>query len=178
MNKGWIYIGADKRDVNWSKIGKTAGQLTTRHTSSQRPSYYIYTAFEIVQGSVHQIEDELKKHLNSFPDIEREDHFSTGNESECFLISPEHMCNIVKNFFDRYYCQSVQFNSLTDDYSAFQSQLAVNTNDAIDHLGMNKHKYFSDNQVKFETDLGNGHFLDNETGKEGYRDEEGNVYWK
>ena len=38
--------------------------------------------------------------------------------------------------------------------------------------------YFTGNNEVYETDLGDGHFLDHGTGMEGHRDEDGNIVWK
>ncbi|MCF6459222.1 hypothetical protein [Pseudoalteromonas sp. MMG024] len=213
---GWIYIGADNKDHNWSKLGKTTGELTTRHTSSQRPSYYIFMAFEVIRGDVHRIESELIGYLDSLHGIERERHVSTGSKSECFLIGPYQMADIVKSFLLDKFPSSFYFNNLTQDISYFESQLANNDSNlmgnqnitkplvsnnqsdldwyegpasgwgdledkpepAPSNLRMRKEKYFTNNTIEFVGDLGGGHYIDYESGREFYRDENGNITWK
>ncbi|WP_000063992.1 hypothetical protein [Vibrio mimicus] len=192
MSNDWIYVGADINRPNWSKVGKTKKGLNTRHTSSQGPGYFIYTAYKIVNGNVGDIETDLiERYLDSECGIDREVHFSTGSKTECFLLNPDEMSGIVEYFLDRNYPGAVESESLFDGlrryqcpyevYRRFQSNLnsSLNSNKPLPtHLRMTRDKYFPSNQVQYEEDLGGGHFVDFETGMQGYRDEDGNIEWK
>ncbi|EOW0803197.1 hypothetical protein ACN2MB_004212 [Vibrio parahaemolyticus] len=192
MNSDWIYIGADIERKNWSKIGKTTRGLDTRHTSSQNTGYFIYTAYNIVHGNVHQIETELLEYIESQPGIDRLKHFSTGSKSECFHVNPNDMISLVETFIERNYPSCITYETLFDGISRYQCDDNVfrmfNNNlaswqrqpptSAPTSLGLSNKKYFSGNQVEREADLGDGHFVDFETGMQGYRDEDGNIEWK
>ena len=173
MSNDWIYVGADINRPNWSKVGMTEKGLNTRHTSSQGPGYFIYTAYKIVNGNVSDIETDLiEKYLDSECGIEREVHFSTGRKTECFLLNPYEMSGIVEYFLERRYPSAVEFESLFDRlrryqcpdevYRRFQSNLSSShssTTPLPQHLGMTREKYFPSNQVKYVEDLGGGHRL-------------------
>lgn len=198
ISKNWIYIGADIKQKTWSKIGKTTVGLETRHTSSQNPGYFIYTAYNIMNDDVDNIESNLLKHLEYSCDYNREIHLSTGRKSECFSVNPYEMERIVESFIMTYYPLSVELDSLSRGikrvqcegvvYETFKPQaefLDSNSNLWVhssapslpQSLGMSKNKYFTGNQTKYEEDLSNGYFFDFELGMQGYRDEEGNIYW-
>lgn len=176
MSNDWIYIGADNSKKEWSKVGKTTIGLNKRHTSSQNPEYYIHTAFNIKNGNVHKIELELLEHIENLPNVERQIHLSTGSKSECFLVSPSEMVSIVECFMERFYPSSVHYeNSLHGGMSRYElNKKAIKENAS---LGLSSSSYFSGNNEVYESDLGDGRFIDHETGMEGYRDEDGNIYW-
>lgn len=197
MNTHWIYVGADISEFNWSKVGKTTCGLHTRHTSSQRAGFFIFTAYEIVENNVHEIESKLLNFLDK--ECEREYHYSTGSKSECFIINPYTMSYLVESFIKHKYPSSVRNESITGELSRYQcpneiynkyyknasedqfpSELPKNKhqNPFPTNLRCNKNFYYSNNMLKFEEDLGDGYFVDLETGMHGYRDEEGNVEWK
>lgn len=190
-SKNWIYIGADINRKTWSKIGKTTVGLETRHTSSQNPGYFIYTAYNIMSDDVDDIESALLKHLEFRCGYERQIHLSTGRKSECFSINPYEMERVVESFIMTHYPLDVRLDSLYGGISRVQCQDIIyeTYKPQVDQwfhlpapplpqsLGMSKDKYFTGNQVKHEEDLSNGHFVDIETGMQGYRDEEGNIYW-
>ncbi|HCG7104089.1 TPA: hypothetical protein NJ322_005034 [Vibrio parahaemolyticus] len=192
MSRNWIYIGADIERKNWSKIGMTTRGLDTRHTSSQNAGYFIYTAYNIISGDVHKIESELLDYIESQQDVERLRHFSTGSKSECFLINPSDMVNLVETFIERNYSSCVTYETLFDGICRYQCDDSVfrmfdnslaswqrqPPTSAPASLGLSQKKYFSGNQVEREADLGDGHFVDFETGMEGYRDEDDNIEWK
>lgn len=185
----WIYIGANGRDHQWSKIGKTTGGLHTRHRSPQNPSYFIFTAYNIKHGLVHEIESKLLDYLDAIADIERQYHFSTGNKSECFFINPFDMAYIVEEFIKKYYSSYVTYeNTLDGEISRYQcdddlywgfdpSLNSVPANFPKNNLGLSEKKYFTGNTVTCETDLGDGHFHCHRTNRQGWRDEDGNEYW-
>lgn len=199
MSDNWIYVGADIHDHNWSKVGKTTRGLHTRHTSSQRPGYFIFTAYNIIWGNVHEIESHLLDLISNEDNIIRQVHYSTGSESECFSMNPINISGLVEYFIERYYPGCVYFDNLTDSLSRYQCVENVYKNfdrkftqpadlndwfnlpDAPpipDNLNLTKRKYFTGNQVKREEDLGHGYFLDYESGREGFRHEDGSVEWK
>jgi len=198
MSNNWIYVGADTNDHQWSKVGKTTLGLHTRHTSSQRPGYFIFTAYNITNGDVHKIESDLLNHLENMQDIERQNHFSTGSKSECFRLNPIEMSELVEFFIEQRYPSSVYYDNLTNSLSRFQCIDSVyrlfvpNLVPTLDlsgwdtqpqatppsSLNLTSDRYFSGNQVETVIDLGDGMFLDLETGMEFYRDDDGNVEWK
>jgi hypothetical protein len=167
----WIYIGGDIYNQTWSKVGKTTIGLNTRHTSSQNPGYFIYTAFNIVRGNVHEIESKLLDYLNAVPDLERLIHFSTGNLSECFRLSPEQMTFLVEDFIGNNYGSNVTYeNSLHGDMSRYQCRDDIRSyyNESNHQVfsaipqsnTLKSSNYFTGNQEVYEIDLGNGHYLD------------------
>ncbi|MNE43376.1 hypothetical protein D3C80_1375460 [compost metagenome] len=198
MNDNWIYVGADIYDHEWSKIGKTTVGLHTRHTSSQRPGYFIFTAYNIMNGDVHSIEFNLLNYLEGLFAFERQHHFSTGSLSECFRLNPFEMSCLVESFIEQNYRSSVIHENLTNSLSRYQcdegvyrsfAQNPVPTLDLPEwcmqpqtpfpsNLNLSRENYFTGNKVEFETDLGGGRFVDHETGMEFDRDDDGNVEWK
>lgn len=198
MNDNWIYVGADIYDREWSKIGKTTVGLHTRHTSSQRPGYFIFTAYNITNCDVHSIEFNLLNHLESLYAFERQNHFSTGSQSECFRLNPFDMSCLVESFIEQNYRSSVCYENLTNSLSRYQCDVGVyqsfapNLVPSLDlpewvmqpqasfpsNLNLSRENYFTGNKVEFETDLGDGRFVDHETGMEFDRDDDGNVEWK
>ncbi|EJL6392472.1 hypothetical protein NMR79_003930 [Vibrio vulnificus] len=170
MSDNWIYIGDDQSKPNWSKIGKTTKGLNTRHTSSQNPDYSIHTAFNIIRGDIHKIESELLDYIENQLHVTRLYHRSTGSKSECFELAPDEMVGIVETFIEDHYASSVTYENALHGYMSRYERNSENKK--------SRNSYFSGNNETYETDLGGGHFLDHETGMEGYRDEDGNVEWK
>ncbi|MEH6729281.1 MAG: hypothetical protein V7726_01670 [Pseudoalteromonas distincta] len=157
----------------WCKIGKTTKGLQSRHTASQNPSYFIHTGFNILRGNVHQIEKELLDYLVSECGLERIHHVGTLTHSECFYFTPEEMVNLVENFIDRYYSSSVTYeNSLHGGMSRYLSPIVLNNYLMRPAFPINKRSYFTGNQEVYETDLGDGLFLDHSTGQQFYREDE------
>ncbi|MGJ7261953.1 hypothetical protein [Morganella morganii] len=197
MSDNWIYVGADINNHRWSKIGKTTVGLHTRHTSSQNPGYFIYTAYNIIDGNVHAIEERLLNYIESLEGVERQNHISTGSKSECFFVNPFIMNGWVEYFIERYYPSSVYYENLINGLSHYQCPEDVYRSFDPDftpplvlpdwcnelpkslpsNFNLSKGNYFSSNNVEYEVDLGSGYFLDLETGMQGYRDEDGNVEW-
>lgn len=199
MNNDWIYIGADIHRKEFSKIGKTTVGLEIRHTSSQSPGYFIYTAYEIISGDVHKIELELFDYIEQTYGYKRIIHTSTGSKSECFLLNPYKMEKLVELFIKTYYPSSVSYDLVSgevsryqcppDFYRLFKPQASntfgqkpnpcfdVPTAPSSQSLDMSKDKYFIGNQAEHEIDLGDGFFLDLDSLRQGYRDEKGNIYW-
>ena len=167
----WIYIGGDIYNRIWSKVGKTTNGLNTRHRSSQNPGYFIYTAFNIIRGNVHEIESRLLEYLESEPSFERMVHFSTGNRSECFRLNPEQMTNLVENFIEENYGSCVTYvNSLHGNMSGYQCRDDIRRyyddvrpqsfSGVPQSNTLNSSNYFTGNQEVYEIDLGGGHYLD------------------
>ncbi|PSV97857.1 hypothetical protein [Photobacterium iliopiscarium] len=120
LMNAWIYVGADCDKLHWCKVGKTSGDLKTRHRSPQNPNYFIYGAFEIKDNSVDAIENFLHDKLNCYDDIRRFNHFGTGNPSECYEFNPHTMMDVIENL-------------ILDDYP---SSVWVNVYDRIDYRYM------------------------------------------
>lgn len=167
----WIYIGGDIYNRMWSKVGKTANELNTRHRSSQSPGYFIYTAFNIIRGSVHKIESELLNYLEAEHGLTRMAHFSTSNPSECFRLDPDQMTSLVEQFIFENYSSCVTYeNSLHGDMSRYQCRGDIRRfYDNVQHQShsaipqsdsLNSSSYFTGNQEVYEIDLGDGHYLD------------------
>ncbi|WP_390241058.1 GIY-YIG nuclease family protein [Vibrio sp. R78045] len=168
MSDDWIYIGGYEDNPNKAKIGKTTKGIEQRHTSSQADDYSIHTAFNIHRGDVHAIEKGLITELETV--AERRRHASTGNLTEVFNLTPTEMVSVVETYIEQYHSGSVTYeNQLHGDMSRYER----NNNDK-----KSRSSYVTGNNELYETDLGNGHFHDHELDMEGYRDEDGNVYWK
>lgn len=197
MSNNWIYVGADIYNHQWSKVGKTTRGPHSRHTSSQCPGYFIYTAYNIVCGDVHEIESRLLTYLESQPDFKRLIHFSTGSKSECFLVHPEDITYLVESFIERHYSSCVTHEFLFDGISRYQcadwvykmfdryqkpsielpSWCEEPSVPLPNNLSMSAGNYFTGNQIEHEADLGGGYFVDFASGLQGYRDEDGNEYF-
>ncbi|HHF2969798.1 TPA: hypothetical protein ACPJ12_000999 [Vibrio diabolicus] len=174
----WIYIGGDIYNRNWSKVGKTTIGLHTRHTSSQNPGYFIYTAFQIVNGNVHEIEARLLEHLEVIIDLQRLPHFSTGSLSECFHVKPDEMTYLVEQFITDNYSWCVTFeNSIHGQMSRYECSYDVrryiqdNRTSMPVNCSLNRKSYYTGNQEVYEVDLGGGHYLDIASGMIIYREE-------
>lgn len=171
----WIYIGGDIYNRTWSKVGKTTNGLNTRHRSPQNPGYFIYTAFNIIRGSVHEIESNLLRHLDIEPNLERLIHFSTGNLSECFRLNPAQMTYLVENFIANNYGSCVTYeNSLHGGMSRYECRDDIcryyNSSNLQPFRPIPKSNtlkssnYFTGNQEEYEIDLGDGHYIDVSSG--------------
>lgn len=168
----WIYIGCDIDKFHWSKVGKTAEGLHTRHRSSQNPDYCIYTAFEIIRGDVHDIEKKLLNHLEGECGLQRLPHISTSNDSECFRLDPARMTWLVEKFIERQFGSCVTYeNSLHGEMSRYRCDDRIyrhfqDFNDPksrplkLKPLSLGKGSYFTGNQEIYEVDLGDGHYID------------------
>ncbi|ANW40357.1 hypothetical protein K3E25_002887 [Escherichia coli] len=194
MSNNWIYVGANINDHQWSKVGKTTRGLQNRHVSSQNPGFFIYTAYNIIDGDVHEIESNLLVYLESQPGVKRIRHLSTGSKSECFSVHPEEVACLVESFINNHYPSCVTHEFLFDGISRYQCPKDLYNNfnrhqkpdeklpswceepstHLPNNLNMSSEKYFTSNQVEHEADLGNGYFVDYLTGLQGYRDEDGN----
>lgn len=175
-DRNWIYIGGDINVINWSKVGKTTDGLITRHRSPQNPGYFIYAAFQIIRGSVHEIEDRLKKHLEWECNLKSIAHFSTGNPSECFRLNPDKMSYLVEDFIQDKFGSCVTYeNNLNGDMSRYQCSRDIRrhfqddaprkSNQFIPQpCSLGRKHYFSGNQETYETDLGDDHYLDHTSG--------------
>lgn len=188
-DNNWIYIGGDISNLHWSKVGKTTNGLNTRHTSSQNPDYFIYAAFQIIRGSVHEIELKLLKHIESKHGLKRISHFSTGNPSECFYLNPDEMTYLVEQFIQNEFGSCVTYeNCLHGEMSRYQCNDDIRRNFQDDGTpkptpfmskpsSLGRGSYFTGNQETYEIDLGDGHYLDVASGREMYRDEAEENKW-
>lgn len=191
-NDNWIYVGADIYQRDFSKVGKTTVGLNTRHTSSQSPGYFIYTAYNIRSDNVHDIETHLLRHLESMLSDQRVAHFSTSSKSECFWVNPYYMVRLVEDFIASHYGSSVTYENVQcGGMSRYQCPNEIyNLYDLrrnfiwpidpsampVASLRMSYDQYHTGNQVEHEIDLGDGHYFDCDTGREMYRDPDGNEY--
>lgn len=89
----WLYLGSNARDSGFAKVGMTMGNLTTRSSSSESPSYYLFCAFKcinnITESQLKALETDTLSYLESFfvhPDgsSKRAMHDESGRISECF----------------------------------------------------------------------------------------------
>lgn len=171
----WIYIGGDIYNRIWSKVGKTTNGLNTRHRSSQNPVYFIYTAFNILRGNVHEIESNLLKYLDNQPELERLIHFSTGNLSECFRLNPEEMTFLVEEFINNNYGSCTTYENSThggmsryqcrDDILRYYDDAKPQSFSSIPRSNtLRSSSYFAGNQEVYAIDLGDGHYLDLSSG--------------
>jgi hypothetical protein len=179
----WIYIGGDIYNREWSKVGKTANGLNTRHRSSQNPGYFIYTAFNIIRGNVHEIEENLLKYLSAQPNLDRLIHFSTSNLSECFRLNPEQMTFRVEDFIENKYGSCVTYES-SQDGGMSRYQCRDDIRDYYDNTRLQSFSslprsntlkssnYFTGNQEVYEIDLGDGHYIDVSSGMIKHIDDE------
>ena len=90
----WLYLGANARDIEFAKVGITMGDLTTRSSSSESPSYYLFCAFKcrinITRPQLKAIEKSALSYLESvftYPDgsTKRASHHESEHISECFF---------------------------------------------------------------------------------------------
>lgn len=167
----WIYVGGDIYNRSWAKVGKTTNGLDTRHRSPQNPGYFIYAAFNLIRGNVHEIESNLLTHLSAMPDITRLVHFSTGNLSECFQLNPREMTSLVAMFLEDNYGSCFTYENYTHgDMSRYQCRVDIRRYyDESKNIPStftpqsNKLRapdYFTGNQEQYEINLGNGFYID------------------
>jgi hypothetical protein len=89
----WLYLGANARDGGFAKVGITKGDLTTRSSSSESPSYYLFCAFKcrsnLEISDLEAIENSALNHLEGvfvYDDgsTKRASHHDSEHISECF----------------------------------------------------------------------------------------------
>lgn len=89
----WLYLGANARDSEFAKVGITMGDLTSRSSSSESPSYFLFCAFKcrnnIEISKLNEIENRALKHLEEvfvYDDgsTKRAVHHESKRMSECF----------------------------------------------------------------------------------------------
>ncbi|MBC8721423.1 hypothetical protein F6X37_07410 [Paraburkholderia sp. 31.1] len=89
----WLYLGANARDSEFAKVGVTMGDLATRSSSSESPSYYLFCAFKcrsnIQISKLKAIENSALNHLGDVfvyhdGSTKRALHHESGRISECF----------------------------------------------------------------------------------------------
>lgn len=175
----WIYVGGDINNISWSKVGKTTNGLNTRHTSAQNPGYFIYAAFQLIRGSVHEIESRVLKYLEVDCGLERIPHFSTGSPSECFYLNPEETICLVEDFIqDKFGSCVVYENTLHGGMSRYQCCDDIRRyfrGDSVfkpRHLSLRKNNYFTGNQEAYEVNLGDDCYMDVASGMIIYREDD------
>ena len=89
----WLYLGSNARDSGFAKVGMTMGNLTTRSSSPENPSYYLFCAFKcrhnITKSELKDLEADALSYLGSVfvhPDgsSKRAKHHESELISECF----------------------------------------------------------------------------------------------
>lgn len=183
-DENWIYVGGDINEVRTCKVGKTTKNLIDRHRSPQNTGFFIYAAFQIVRGNVHEIEAELLDHIEHFLGYEPLRHFSTSGVSECFAENPDFMTGLVEDFIERNYPSSVQYeNELHGYMSRYQCDGDISYYIQNYHPNFNpisqpqprtltRADYRTGNREVYEADLGGGIYLDLVSGRQISRDED------
>lgn len=172
-SNNWIYVGGDINRLGWSKVGMTTNGPESRHRSSHSPGYFIYAAFHIIRGNVKTIEQALLRYLVQEYRLQREAHFSTGSESECFLVGPDEMMGLVEDFIESRYSSSVTYENGThggmsrylcdaDIRRKFQRQDFLSR---LQPRELGSGSYFTSNQEVYEVDLGGGIYQDLSSGE-------------
>ena len=149
-----------------------------------------------MSGNVHEIESNLLDYIEGLLPDERQIHFSTGTKSECFFINPNEMVRLVEDFIETYYSSCVTYEPLFNRVSRYQCINEVYRMFGQDLTGCSEHKaeplfyepitlptnlglssnmYFPNNQIEYETNLGNSYYVDHITEMQGYRDEDDNM---
>lgn len=84
----WFYVGADSRNPGFAKIGITMGDLRSRSYSSANPNYYLFCAFQCIQGTtksqLENIELRALTYLDGLFPNHRERHTESQRLSECY----------------------------------------------------------------------------------------------
>lgn len=87
VNK-WLYLGADRNNESFAKIGITTGDLSTRSSSPGNPNYYIFCAFkckhDILKSELENIERKILIRFDELYPKKRLQHAESGWLSECF----------------------------------------------------------------------------------------------
>ncbi|EKT4068302.1 hypothetical protein QEG11_003782 [Stenotrophomonas maltophilia] len=179
--ENWIYVGGDINNVGMCKVGKTTRNLIDRHRSAQNTGFFIYVAFQIVRGNVHEIEAGLLDYIKRYHGYDALRHFSTSGPSECFEENPDVMASIVEEFIAKYYPSSVQYETaLHGHMSRYQCDSDVSHYIQCFHPVLNPISqppprslemadYRTGNQEIYEVDLGNGHYVDAGSGIQSHR---------
>lgn len=179
-SSNWIYVGGDINRLDWSKVGMTTNGLETRHRSSHNPGYFMYAAFNIIRGDVRAIERALLRYLVEECRLQREAHFSTGSESECFLIAPDEMMGLVEGFIESRYGSSVTYeNSTHGDMSRYLCDADIRRkfqrqdfSSRLEPRALGLGGYSTGNKEVYEIDLGGGIYLDLSSGEQRDRADE------
>lgn len=161
-SNNWIYVGGDINRLCWSKVGMTTNGPESRHRSSHNPGYFVYAAFHIIRGNVKTIEQALLRYLVKECRLRREAHFSTGSESECFLIGPDEMMGLVEGFIESRHGSSVTYeNSTHGDMSRYLCDVDIRRkfqrqdfSSRLQTRELGTGSYFTGNQEVYETPLG------------------------
>ncbi|OTG95068.1 hypothetical protein B9T24_09955 [Acinetobacter sp. ANC 4654] len=92
-DKKWLYLGADTRSPNFTKVGITGGDLRSRSYSSANPTYYLFCAFQFLYNvskkEMESVENDVLSRLDKYWCDEsgrsmRLNHYESGVLSECF----------------------------------------------------------------------------------------------
>nr|WP_229915941.1 hypothetical protein [Rahnella sp. LAC-M12] len=120
----WFYVGADSRDPGFAKVGITMGDLRSRSYSSANPNYYLFCAFQCIQGTsksqLESIELGALTHLDAVFPNHRTRHMESQRLSECYYnIDFEYFFSCLHDYLhDNHYSnfQTAGFvNELGDD---------------------------------------------------------------
>jgi len=122
----WLYVGANKNNKSYAKIGITNGNLQSRSYSTTDPDYYIFCAFKcnynISKIDLESIESSVISYLDSiYADAlgqsKRLQHAESNMLSECFhgidfddLLYQVHYALYTKHL------RHFPLGSLTDNY--------------------------------------------------------------
>lgn len=131
----WIYLGSNARDSGFAKVGMTMGDLTTRSSSPDNPSYYLFCAFKckhnITKSAPKDLETDVLSYLKRvfvYPDgsSKRAMHHDSELLSECFDDVDFH------DFFRKlhFYIQENHSNLFT--ISEFADEYYIDKGDFID----------------------------------------------
>lgn len=105
---GWIYVGVCVERPDRAKIGLTTGELGTRASSPQNPSFALLCAFKVKEGTEPRIFKEIEGAAKDMlgKRYKRINHISSGLPSEWFYADPLEFRTVVHDFlyemFDRY----------------------------------------------------------------------------
>lgn len=122
----WLYIGADKTNSRFAKIGITAGDLQSRSYCSANPNYYLFCAFkckyniskaelEGVESSVLSFLDD--RYANEYGETKRAHHAESGVLSECFYdIDFDEILYDIHYYIYNNHSRYFSYGVLVDDY--------------------------------------------------------------
>ncbi|EMX6285711.1 hypothetical protein ABN115_13375 [Providencia rettgeri] len=122
----WLYIGADKINSRFAKIGITTGNLQSRSYSSTNPNYYLFCAFkckhniskvdlERVESSILSFLDD--RYVNENGETKRASHAESGVLSECFYdIDFDEMLYDIHYYIYNNHNRYFSYGGLVDDY--------------------------------------------------------------
>ena len=132
----WFYVGVDNNNPGFAKVGITMGDLSTRSYSTGNPGFYLFCAFQCIQGTtksqLERIELGALAYLDSMFPNHRARHVESQRLSECYYnIDFESFFKCIHNYLldnHRSNFQTAVFNNVVGGEGGHALALLFNHN--------------------------------------------------